>query len=76
MKLNIKRLQEGGGMPFVTYRPAPSMTSPDTSSVETNSTKSSKTSDKGSDNSLLSKSVIEELIKKGLPNDVNQFLKD
>ena len=76
MKLNIKRLQEGGGMPFVTYRPAPSMTSPDTSSAETNSTKSSKTSDKGSDNSLLSKSVIEELIKKGLPNDVNQFLKE
>ena len=76
MKLNIKRLQEGGGMPFVTYRPAPSMTSPDTSSVETSSTKSSKTSDKGSDNSLLSKSVIEELIKKGLPNDVNQFLKE
>ena len=76
MKLNIKRLQEGGGMPFVTYRPAPSVTSPDTSSAETNSTKSSKTSDKGSDNSLLSKSVIEELIKKGLPNDVNQFLKE
>lgn len=76
MKLNIKRLQEGGGMPFVTYRPAPSMTSPDTSSAETSSTKSSKTSDKGSDNSLLSKSVIEELIKKGLPNDVNQFLKE
>lgn len=77
MKLNIKKLQEGGGMPFVTYRPAPSMTTPDTSSKETTSTKSSKKSEEGSDNtSLLSKAVIDELIKKGLPNDVNQFLKE
>lgn len=77
MKLNIKKLQEGGGMPFVTYRPAPSMTAPDTSSTETTSTKSSKKSEEGSDNtSLLSKAVIDELIKKGLPNDVNQFLKE
>lgn len=77
MKLNIKKLQEGGGMPFVTYRPAPSTTVPDTSSAETASSKSSKKSDKESDNtSLLSKAVIDELIKKGLPNDVNQFLKE
>jgi hypothetical protein len=77
MKLNIKRLQEGGGMPFVTYRPAPSMTTPDTSSAETTSSKSSKKSDSESDSpSLLSKGVIDELIKKGLPNDVNKFLSD
>ena len=79
MKLNIKRLQEGGGMPFVTYRPAPSMTTPDTSSAETTSSKSSKSSKKSDESdspSLLSKEVINELIKKGLPNDVNSFLKD
>jgi hypothetical protein len=77
MKLNIKRLQEGGGMPFVVYQPTPSLTTPDTSSAETTSSKSSKKSDTESDTpNLLSKEVINELIKKGLPNDVNQFLKD
>ena len=77
MKLNIKRLQEGGGMPFVVYQPTPSLTTPDTSSAETTSSKSSKKNDDDSDKpNLLSKEVINELIKKGLPNDVNQFLKD
>ena len=79
MKLNIKKLQGGGeaGMPFVTYRAAASTTTPETSTAETTSSKSSKKSDSESESpSLLSKAVIDELIKKGLPNDVNKFLSD
>ena len=77
MKLNIKKLQGGGeaGMPFVTYRAAASTTTPATSSAETTSSKSSKKSDDDNDDDeLLSKAVKDELIKKGLPSDVNQFL--
>lgn len=73
MKLNTKKLQEGGGMPFMVYQPTPS---------SNRQTESSQTPIKEKDNKesesfqLLSKEVINELIKKGLPNDVNSFLKE
>ena len=79
MKLNVKKLQEGGGMPFMVYQPTPSSNRSSETSKSESSTKQkdNKKSESESESfQLLSKEVINELIKKGLPNDVNSFLKD
>lgn len=75
MKLNVKKLQEGGGMPFMVYQPTPSSNRSSETSKAESSTKE-KDSKESESFQLLSKEVINELIKKGLPNDVNSFLKD
>jgi hypothetical protein len=75
MKYKINKYQEGGGMPFVVYQPTPSLTN---SGNQSEIQKQSKSSSKEESDSpqLLSKEIINELIKKGLPNDVNSFLKE
>ena len=80
MKLNILKLQQGG-TPFVVYTPT-NYNDEETSSTQqaTSSKSSSKEIKEKNDDSdipkLLSKEVINELIKKGLPSDVNDFLKE
>ena len=77
MKLNVKKLQEGGGMPFMVYQPTPSSNRSSETSKSESSTKQKDNKESESESfQLLSKEVINELIKKGLPNDVNSFLKD
>jgi hypothetical protein len=72
MKLNINKYQDGGGMPFVVYQPTVyGKEAPQTTPTKKESDKEEKGSAE-----LLSKEIRNEVIKKGLPNDVNQFLKE
>jgi len=71
MKLNTKKLQEGGSMPFMAYNSQ--LVQQDTSTSVAPPTQTSDKKEEGS-NELLSKEIKNELIKKGLPNDVKMFL--
>ena len=73
MKLKyINKFQEGGGMPFVVYQPSKSIAQ----EQPQQSQQVSKTNEESKNPELLSKEIINELIKKGLPNEVNNFLND
>lgn len=83
MKLNVKKYQQGGifsslQLPnYLLYQPAPGMGagSSQGSSSEGSSKSKSKKDDDG-DFKLLSQKVVDELITKGLPNEVSYFLSE
>ena len=83
MKLNVKKYQQGGifsslQLPnYLLYQPAPGMGAgySQGSSSESSSKSKSKKDDDG-DFKLLSQKVVDELITKGLPNEVSYFLNE
>lgn len=83
MKLNVKKYQQGGifsslQLPnYLLYQPAPGMGagySQESSSGSSSKSKSKKDDD--GDFKLLSQKVVDELITKGLPNEVSYFLNE
>mgnify|MGYP007092390641 CR=1 FL=1 len=66
---NIPSLQQGGGIPFVSWSPIPS--TPVAPTAESASSKSSTSTD--GDDGLLSKEMIKLLMEQGLPSDVEAF---
>lgn len=83
MKLNVKKYQQGGifsslQLPnYLLYQPAPGMgagSSQESSSESSSKSKSKKDDDE--DFKLLSQKVVDELITKGLPNEVSYFLNE
>ena len=71
MKYNPQKLQQGGGMPFVSYQPFDY--NPQTQTAPKQSAPAKTEEKSGTD--LLSKEVINEIIKTGMPNEVETFLK-
>ena len=80
MKLKIEKLQTGGGMPFVVYSPTEYYTTnPYIQGLDAMRGGSQQSQQGGSQKSgsgldLLPEQVVNELMKKGLPNDINAFL--
>lgn len=79
MKLKVKKLQTGGGMPFTVYSPTEYYTTnpyiQGLDAMRGGSQQPQGGSQKsGSGLDLLPEQVVNELMKKGLPNDINAFL--
>lgn len=80
MKLKVKKLQTGGGMPFTVYSPTEYYTiNPYIQGLDAMRGGSQQSQQGGSQKSgsgldLLPEQVVNELMKKGLPNDINAFL--
>lgn len=73
MKLNIQKYQSGGGMPFVAYQPLDYNPQSPQVTKASQQTKAAEKESKGTE--LLSKEVINEVIKTGMKGEVDQFLK-
>lgn len=77
MKLNIQKYQSGGGMPFVAYQPLnynpQAQQAPKPTAAQAKEMQSGSKESKGTE--LLSKEVINEVIKTGMKGEVDQFLK-
>lgn len=83
MKLNIEKLQTGGGMPFTVYQPRqyhtanPYLQGLNTMRAErTQLSAGSQKGGAGGGLDLLPTQVVSELMKKGLPTDINAFLRE
>ena len=79
MKLKVKKLQTGGGMPFTVYSPTEYYTiNPYIQGLDAMRGGSQQpkggSQKSGSGLDLLPEQVVNELMKKGLPNDINAFL--
>ena len=79
MKLKVKKLQTGGGMPFTVYSPTEYYTTnpyiQGLDAMRGGSQQPQGGSQKsGGGLDLLPEQVVNELMKKGLPNDINAFL--
>lgn len=78
MKLKIEKLQTGGGMPFVVYSPTEYYTTnpyiQGLDAMRGGSPQQGGSQKSGSGLDLLPEQVVNELMKKGLPNDINAFL--
>ena len=70
MKLNIQKFQGGGLMAF---QPLPLATYPTNTSNASDESESESSSKKDSDDSAISKSLLKEMIGKGITNDVMAF---
>ena len=70
MKLNIQKFQGGGLMAF---QPLPLATYPTNTSNASDESDSKSSSKKDSDDSAISKSLLKEMIGKGITNDVMAF---
>lgn len=74
MKLNIRKLQEGGDLGFSVFKNPGFHIAPQQHVSQSSPEKSG--GESGDDSKLLSKEVLNELIKKGLPNEVEEFIND
>lgn len=71
MKLNIQKLQAGGGLGMLFSAVA----DPSSNAAQQTAQQSSSSKKDSSDDGILSKEVLNELRKHGLPNEVDQFEK-